>query len=98
MKLKTKIGVWKARRNAERELGFKISNDEAKEVLSYCIRKLPYIKKDESYLPLLYECTIPQHLQMRAINQVSFEMMRLRKEVGTNVFGVQTAPLPSDVS
>lgn len=58
MKLKTKVGVWKARRNAERELGFKISNEEAKEILNYCIQKLPYIKKDESYLPLLYECTI----------------------------------------
>lgn len=53
MKLKTKIGVWKARRNAERELGFKISDEEAKEILNYCIRKLSYIKKDESYLPLL---------------------------------------------
>lgn len=98
MKLKTKIGVWKARRNAERELGFKISNEEAKEILNYCIRKLPYIKKDESYLPLLYECTIPQHLQIRAINKASIEMMKLRKEVETNVFGMQTVPLSSDVS
>lgn len=98
MKLKTKIGVWKARRNAERELGFKISNKEAKEILNYCIRKLPYIKKDESYLPLLYECTIPQHLQIMAINKASIDMMRLRKEVETNVFGMQTVPLSSDVS
>lgn len=98
MKLKTKIGVWKARRNAERELGFKISDEEAKKILNYCIRKLSYIKKDESYLPLLYECTIPQHLQIRAINKASIEMMRLRNEVETNVFGMQTAPLSSDVS
>lgn len=98
MKLKTKIGILKARRNAERELGFKISDEEAKEILNYCIRKLPYIKKDESYLPLLYECTIPQHLQIRAINKASIEMMKLRKEVETNVFGMQTVPLSSDVS
>ncbi len=98
MKLKTKIGVWKARRNAERELGFKISDEEAKEILNYCIRKLAYIKKDESYLPLIYEGTIPQHLQISAINKASIEMMRLRKEVETNVFGMQTAPLSSDVS
>lgn len=98
MKLKTKIGVWKARRNAERELGFKISDEEAKEILNYCIRKLSYIKKDEGYLPLIFECTIPQHLQIRAINKASIEMMRLRNEVETNVFGMQTAPLSSDVS
>ena len=98
MKLKTKIDVWKARRNAERELGFKISEEEAKEILNYCIRKLPYIKKDESYLPLLYECTIPQHLQMKAINRVSFEIMKIRKEAKSNVFGVQTVPLSSEMS
>lgn len=98
MRLKTKIRVLKARRNAERELGFKISDEEAEEILKYCIRKLPYIKKDESYLPLLYECEIPQHLQIRAINKASIEMMRLRKEVEANVYGVQTVPLSSDVS
>lgn len=98
MKLKTKVGVWKARRKAERKLGFKIKNDEAQEILDYCIQKLPYIKKDESYLPLLYECTIPQHLQMKAINRVSFEIMKIRKEAKSNVFGVQTVPLSSEMS
>lgn len=98
MKLITKVRVWQARRNAERQLGFKIQNSEAKEILDYCIRKLPYIKKDESYLPLLYECTIPQHLQMKAINSVSFELMRLRKEAEANVFRVPTTPLPSQMS
>ena len=98
MRLKTKIGVWKARRNAERELGFKISNEDAKEILYYCVQKLPYIRKDESYLPLLYECTIPQHLQIREINQASIDRMRQRKEVEVNVFGVPTEPLPSKMS
>lgn len=98
MKLKTKIGVWKARRNAEQKLGFRISDKDAKKILDYCIQKLPYIKKSESYLPLLYECTIPQLLQIRAINEVSIARMKLRKEMEANVFDMPTVPLSSELS
>ena len=93
MRLKTKIGVRKARKNAELKLGFKISDEDAKKILSYCIQKLPCIKKSENYLPLLYEYTILQQLQIREINEESIARMKLRKEMEANVFNMPAVPL-----
>lgn len=98
MKLSTKLKIAKARRQAEAELGVKLPNDFARDVLKYCERKLICIKKDEDYLPLLYRCELPQHAQMRAITEYSIAMMKQRKEAEKSVRDLQTDAVPSPLS
>ena len=82
MKIFTKIKIAKAKRDADKEIGYKIDKTTAKEVLEYCKRKLIYIKKDEGYLPLLYRFELPLQVSILAINKYSEAMMKQRKEGG----------------
>ena len=53
---------------AEKQLGFKVLDFELENIMAYCKRKLAYIRKDESYLPLLLETEIVDYFTAMAIN------------------------------
>lgn len=53
---------------AERKLGIKIPDAVWIEVLGYSVQKLSYIKKPESYLPILFENELTDHYSRMAIN------------------------------
>lgn len=69
MKAKTKIELLKVTRNVEKKVGYKIPKVVVEDVLAVCLRKISCIKKDESYLPILYACELPLQLQIIAINE-----------------------------
>ncbi len=81
MEFTTKIKVRHERKCIERKYGIQISDDYAKEVLDYCINKLKYIGKDENYLPLLYRCELPIHIEIDVINNYGRERMEVNKNV-----------------
>ena len=70
------MNISEARREAERELGFCISDDAANEILDICKRKLAIIKKGEDYLPILYRSELPLKIQGMRINEI-YERTRL---------------------
>lgn len=72
--------VKKARRDAEAEIGFEVSDELAEEVLEHCKRKCVCAKKDDDYLPIMYRFELPMYLSMMAINAVSKAMQEIRKE------------------
>ena len=53
---------------AEELIGFKVMDYELENIMAYCKRKLAYIRKDESYLPLLLETEIVDYFTAMAIN------------------------------
>lgn len=53
---------------AEKQIGFKVLDFELENIMAYCKRKLAYIRKDESYLPLLLETEIVDYFTAMAIN------------------------------
>lgn len=53
---------------AEELIGFKVMDYELENIMSYCKRKLAYIQRDESYLPLLLETEIVDYFTAMAIN------------------------------
>lgn len=53
---------------AEKRLGFCVPALELVDIMEYSKRKLAYIRKDESYLPLLLETEIVDHYTRMAIN------------------------------
>ena len=53
---------------AEELIGFKVMDYELDNIMAYCKRKLAYIKRDESYLPLLLETEIVDYFTAMAIN------------------------------
>lgn len=53
---------------AEEQIGFKVLDFELDNIMAYCKRKLAYIRKDESYLPLLLETEIVDYFTAMAIN------------------------------
>lgn len=61
-----------ARQEAEKQIGFQIEEETAKEILDVCIRKLKLIKQDINYLPLLYRYELPLKVQGMAINKLSW--------------------------
>ena len=56
---------------AEKELGFEIAGEDADEVLMYSVQKCKAIKKDMSYLPILYENELRDYFFRLAINSAS---------------------------
>ena len=53
---------------AEQLIGFRVPALELADIMDYCKRKLVYIRKDESYLPLLLETEICDYYARQAIN------------------------------
>ena len=53
---------------AEEHLGIRVTAFELENIMDYCKRKLAYIRKDESYLPLLLETEIVDYYTRLAIN------------------------------
>ena len=53
---------------AEEHLGIRVPAFELENIMAYCKRKLAYIRKDESYLPLLLETEIVDYYARMAIN------------------------------
>ena len=53
---------------AEQLIGFQVPAFELDNIMAYCKRKLAYIRKDESYLPLLLETEIVDYYMAMAIN------------------------------
>ena len=53
---------------AEQRIGFSVPAFELAEIMDYCVRKLAYIRKDESYLPLLLETEIFDYYARMSIN------------------------------
>lgn len=53
---------------AEERIGFRVLDFELENIMAYCRRKLAYIHKDESYLPLLLETEIFDYFMAMAIN------------------------------
>lgn len=53
---------------AEERLGFCVPALELVDIMEYSKRKLAYIRKDESYLPLLLETEIVDHYTRLSIN------------------------------
>lgn len=53
---------------AETKLGIKIPDAIWIEVLGYSVRKLEYIKKPDSYLPILFENELTDYFSRAAIN------------------------------
>lgn len=74
------ISLMKVRKTAEKQLNSTINRKDAKEILDYCNRKLHYIEKEESYLPLLYESELVSQMNAREIHRCSSELMKFRKE------------------
>ena len=97
MKLRTRLRIARARTEAETELGCKVPDWLADEVLAYCQRKLVCIKKDEDYLPLLYRCELPMQVQMKAITAASIGRMSQRKEAERSVRDLSSYPVRSSL-
>jgi hypothetical protein len=53
---------------AEEHIGFEVPAYELADIMDYCKRKLAYIRKEESYLPLLLETEIVDYYTRMAIN------------------------------
>ena len=53
---------------AEKHIGFQVPDFELENIMAYCKRKLAYICRDESYLPLLLETEIVDYYMAMAIN------------------------------
>ncbi|MBR2890415.1 MAG: hypothetical protein IKC09_09095 [Oscillospiraceae bacterium] len=54
--------------SAEKTLGFTIPEEVWVEVLGYSVQKLEYIKKPQSYLPILFENELTDYYSRMAIN------------------------------
>lgn len=59
---------------AEKLIGFNVPDFELHNIMAYCKRKLAYIRKDESYLPLLLETEIVDYYARMAINARGCEL------------------------
>lgn len=68
----------KAKESAERTLGFSIDDKTAEEVLAYAKRKCEINRKQESYLPLLYENELTDRYMKLAIT-LRGEMNRVQR-------------------
>lgn len=63
----------KSRENAEKKIGFELLEKDAQEILEYTKRKLKVIKKEDDYLPILYEQTIVDTVTRRVFNYIREE-------------------------
>lgn len=95
MKPETIKEICNAQYDVEQEYGITIDEVTARETLSYCIRKLKHIHKDEDYLPLLYRCELPMQIAIKEINKLSKFMYEEMKGGDGYVFGMSYAPLSS---
>lgn len=59
--------ILKARKAAERTLGFAVSDDVAERVLGYAKRKCELNHKPDDYLPLLYKNELTDYFMRLAI-------------------------------
>lgn len=59
-----------ARKEAEKEMGFSVSDEVAEEILAICKRKLSVIGKGEDYLPILYRFELPMKVHGMFINSI----------------------------
>ena len=73
--------VEEARRAAEDEMGFTVTDEFAEEILELCKRKCVCAGKDEDYLPIMYRFELPMKVQAYALNKVSETMQKIKKEV-----------------
>lgn len=94
MKPETIKEICKAHLEVEQEYGINIDEVTTREILSYCIRKLKHIRKDEDYLPILYKCELPMQLAIKEINKLSKFMYEEMKGGEGYVFGMSYESLP----
>ena len=59
-----------ARKEAEKEIGFAVSDEVADQILDICKRKLKVIGKSKDYLPILYRYELPLKIQGMFINSI----------------------------
>lgn len=98
MKLETIKKICEAHLAVEQEYGIHIDEATTREILSYCIRKLKCIGKDEDYLPILYKCELPMQLAMKEVNKLSKFMYEEMKGGEYSVFNLFKNSLPPTVS
>lgn len=82
-----------------RDQGVDISDKEADSIYRYCLRKMEVakVKNPDEYIDLLYPDEIKDYLFRLSVNATTL-LRQWEKEVGENVFNMQTNPLPSTVS
>ncbi len=82
-----------------REKGVAISDDAAKMIYALCIRKMEVAKVEnpDEYIFLLYPDEVKNFLFREAVNAKTF-LMKLREEVGEDVFNMQANTLSPTMS
>ncbi len=68
-----------ARKAAEAEIGFAVSDEFAERILELCKRKCLCAKKNEDYLPIMFRFELPMKVTAEALNEYSKAMQELRK-------------------
>ena len=81
----------------ETEKNIEIPDCIAESILNHCIRKVECVKYDESYLPLLYKHELPMQLSFMLMNMKTIAEMRKRKDEVSNVHGMQTNAMSSEM-
>ena len=93
MTAEIKKKVEEARRAAEDEIGFTVTDEFAEEILELCKRKCVCAGKNEDYLPIMYRFELPMKVKAYALNRVSEAMQKIRKEVDQYVRDVSSVPV-----
>ena len=72
--------IEKARREAEKELGFMVPDEFAIDVLDLCKRKCECAGKNDEYLPIMYRFELILKVNACALNEMSRRSKSNRKE------------------
>lgn len=87
--------VQEARRAAEGEMGFTVSDEFADRILELCKRKCLCAGKDEDYLPIMYRFELPMKVKAEALNEYSRVMQQIKKGAEMYVQCLSPNALPS---
>lgn len=87
--------VQEARRAAEAEMGFTVSDEFADHILELCKRKCLCAGKDEDYLPIMYRFELPMKVTAEALNEYSRTMQEIKKGAKMYVQCLSPNALPS---
>lgn len=90
--------VAEARKAAEFEMGFAVSDEFAERILELCKQKCLCAGKDEDYLPIMYRFELPMKVTAEALNEYSRTMQEIKKGVEMYVQCLSPNALPPAMS
>lgn len=90
--------VQEARKAAESEIGFSVSDECADRILELCERKCLCAGKNEDYLPIMYRFELPMKVAAEALNEYSRTMQKSKKGAKRYVQCLSPNALPSAMS